>query len=440
MVDAGIHHHTQEGRTRIGSLPVPRSGGDGTLATLVYRSRATEALGWDELCALLHRARQRNRRESLTGLLVYDRGHFFQWLEGPAGALERIWDAVRRDPRHRDIERLGSPRLPMRLFADWEMRLAVRSPQAEAAGEDVLSADPELLRRLAGGELGGSEILAALASFSSTACADLACSGLASSHHQSVRRLCETVVCGLAGRQASARPPQPRLRAPLDEVGLDRFLDALLDTDDRGARSTLDTLQRAGFGCATLGAGLFEPAARRLGDRWQDDACSLASLALGTSRLVALLRSVLDAAPTGCGPCPLSVLVARVPGETDVLTPSLAATQLLPAGCALDCDFPEDADALAAAVGAAPRAVLMLTLDPLRGALRAGPEALAGLVARARAASTNPALAVLLCGRPVAEDPGLARRVGADAGVDRLSGLADTVRAAALCAGEAVEH
>jgi hypothetical protein len=440
MVDAGIHHHTQESRTRTRPVPSPRSSGDGGLATLVYRSRATEALGWDELDALLRRARERNRREGLTGLLVYDRGHFFQWLEGPAAALERVWEAVRRDPRHRDIERLGSPRLPMRLFADWEMRLAVRSPQAEAAGEDVLSADPELLRRLAGGELGGSEILAALASFSSTACADLACSGLASSHHQSVRRLCETVVRGLAGRQTAPRTPRPRVRAPVDEAGLEGFLDALLDRDDRAARGTVDSLRRAGFGCATLGAGLFEPAARRLGDRWQDDACSLAGLALGTSRLATLLRSVLDAAPTGCGPCPPSVLVARVPGETDVLAPSLAATQLLPAGCALDCDFPEDADALARAIGAAPRAVLVLTLDPVRGTLRAGHAALTALVARARAASTNPALAVLLCGRPVSEDPGLARRVGADAGVDHLADLADAVRAAALCAGEAVEH
>ena len=63
MVDAGIHHHTQESRTRTRPVPSPRSSGDGGLATLVYRSRATEALGWDELDALLRRARERNRRD-----------------------------------------------------------------------------------------------------------------------------------------------------------------------------------------------------------------------------------------------------------------------------------------------------------------------------------------------------------------------------------------
>lgn len=44
--------------------------------------------------------RQRNRRDDITGALLHDQGSLMQLLEGPAEQVTRLFDAIRRDPRH----------------------------------------------------------------------------------------------------------------------------------------------------------------------------------------------------------------------------------------------------------------------------------------------------------------------------------------------------
>ena len=96
------------------------------LSTLVYRSKATIPLTELELLYLLGQARGRNQAEMITGLLVYDRGLFYQWIEGPDPSMGKLWRAIKQDPRHRDIEILSEQQIPIRLFRDWHMQLAFR--------------------------------------------------------------------------------------------------------------------------------------------------------------------------------------------------------------------------------------------------------------------------------------------------------------------------
>mgnify|MGYP006156611073 CR=1 FL=1 len=105
------------------------------IAQLVYRSAAAGPMGHAELARLLEQARARNEAERLTGLLVYDQGRFVQWLEGPTTGVERIWDSIRRDSRHVEIERLHTPWHPERLFPEWRMQFGTRAdPQHPLAG------------------------------------------------------------------------------------------------------------------------------------------------------------------------------------------------------------------------------------------------------------------------------------------------------------------
>src|SRR5580704_14500916 len=72
-------------------------------STLVYRSRAVKAMSPGELRELTLAAQVRNRTESITGLLLYDRGTFFQWLEGPEQGLKRVLRSINTDARHEEI-------------------------------------------------------------------------------------------------------------------------------------------------------------------------------------------------------------------------------------------------------------------------------------------------------------------------------------------------
>src|SRR6476620_2945805 len=52
------------------------------LATIAYRSRAVKPFSEEQLHDLMVDAQVNNRKSGLTGLLIYDEGKFFQWIEG----------------------------------------------------------------------------------------------------------------------------------------------------------------------------------------------------------------------------------------------------------------------------------------------------------------------------------------------------------------------
>ena len=76
-------------------------------------------------------------------MLVYDEGNFFQWLEGPVLSVDKLWRSIQNDPRHRDVRVLGKHSIPVRLFGDWEMRLAYRTPQGDEEGEHTATIEHE---------------------------------------------------------------------------------------------------------------------------------------------------------------------------------------------------------------------------------------------------------------------------------------------------------
>lgn len=92
-----------------------------SLITLIYGSAAVEPFSEAELVALLEKAREKNRRLGITGMLLYRDGNFLQVLEGEAEAVDALLETIRRDPRHRGILVFLKRPLPQREFSDWEM-------------------------------------------------------------------------------------------------------------------------------------------------------------------------------------------------------------------------------------------------------------------------------------------------------------------------------
>jgi hypothetical protein len=91
------------------------------LERLVYTSRETEPLGTLSLFNLLNLSRQNNASRQITGHLLYADGVFTQCIEGPADAIDQLWQSLQRDTRHADLQVLSRGPVQERRFTDWSM-------------------------------------------------------------------------------------------------------------------------------------------------------------------------------------------------------------------------------------------------------------------------------------------------------------------------------
>lgn len=116
-----------------------------TMLQLIYIS-SVRAGGDDiDLPLLLARARARNSREQITGLLYFDGKRFLQALEGPVNAVEALFDDIKNDPRHCAVVVLARAMVNERRFGTWAM--ASRADMTDEAAIDRLIAS-----RLAGAD------------------------------------------------------------------------------------------------------------------------------------------------------------------------------------------------------------------------------------------------------------------------------------------------
>jgi hypothetical protein len=115
---------------------------------IVYRSRATSACSDTDLYYLLAQAQERNELADVSGLLLYDRGYFFQWIEGAEDDLAPIWASIQVDARHRDVNVLADQEIAERKFKDWSMRFAHRDAQHANVVHGFLNVAADFLGRL----------------------------------------------------------------------------------------------------------------------------------------------------------------------------------------------------------------------------------------------------------------------------------------------------
>lgn len=93
------------------------------LYQLIYVSKSTVRMSRFELKEILNVANQNNTNQGITGILVYDRGHFFQVLEGDYNDVESVFARIQMDKRHCRINRIISYYIQDRFFESWKMGL-----------------------------------------------------------------------------------------------------------------------------------------------------------------------------------------------------------------------------------------------------------------------------------------------------------------------------
>lgn len=91
------------------------------LHAIVYVSSAVWFLTEEELVALLNDAREDNRKHQITGVLLYCDGMFFQYIEGPAEHLDKIYAKIKKSSQHHGIIECHSGSVETRQFSEWYM-------------------------------------------------------------------------------------------------------------------------------------------------------------------------------------------------------------------------------------------------------------------------------------------------------------------------------
>lgn len=89
---------------------------------LSYISRSTDKLSNDELSALEDKSSFNNVKADITGFLVYDGSHFFQYIEGPKENIEKLFLKISSDPRHMSVTELSRGKVDERILPNWSMK------------------------------------------------------------------------------------------------------------------------------------------------------------------------------------------------------------------------------------------------------------------------------------------------------------------------------
>jgi len=92
------------------------------LATLAYASSALVPACSPEMLDIARVALRKNEQLGVSGALYFDGKRFFQVLEGEDTIIACLFDTIRADPRHTDVQLVYYRSLPERRFGDWSMK------------------------------------------------------------------------------------------------------------------------------------------------------------------------------------------------------------------------------------------------------------------------------------------------------------------------------
>lgn len=88
---------------------------------LIYTSRISPGTDSREIDSIICNARDYNPTVAITGLLMSNFEYFFQILEGPDLLVRMLYEKIRQDGRHTDINLVVEEAVNHRLFPDWSM-------------------------------------------------------------------------------------------------------------------------------------------------------------------------------------------------------------------------------------------------------------------------------------------------------------------------------
>lgn len=241
------------------------------------------------------------------------------------------------------------------------------------------------------------------------------CGGAAEHLAELIRTLQVDIVPRLV---AARRQTDPVLAEPLPPVAIGAHEVAALANlavmpSDSASRNHVTSLLERGVGPETLYLQLLAPAAQRLGELWEQDACDFTQVTVGLWRLQQIaheLGPLLQREPVPPVSPGRRVLLSPAPGEQHTFGIFMVSEFFLRAGW----------DVWGAPISSAADLLRLVReqwfdLIGLSSGSRKGVGQLASTIAAIRKASRNPRIAVMVGGPIFLADPQLVGAVGADA-------------------------
>jgi len=88
---------------------------------IVYFSSAKHPYSKEEIVAILNVSRRNNAQHGISGMLLYKDGNIMQVLEGEQDVVEKRFDVIQCDPRHKGVIVINRSEIPERQFGEWSM-------------------------------------------------------------------------------------------------------------------------------------------------------------------------------------------------------------------------------------------------------------------------------------------------------------------------------
>lgn len=91
------------------------------LYKLVYQSTANPNLTPKDISNILNTARDFNKKNNITGCLIFYNQKFLQILEGDKTTVEELYSRIKLDERHTEVKLLVDLFKRERIFNNWSM-------------------------------------------------------------------------------------------------------------------------------------------------------------------------------------------------------------------------------------------------------------------------------------------------------------------------------
>jgi hypothetical protein len=97
------------------------------LIRLLYISRAAVAMTTTVTGSILESARVHNRVAGISGVLCQGQGLYIQVLEGERSTVNRLFNTIIKDKRHKDVELVDIEEIQTRKYPKWSMAHVILS-------------------------------------------------------------------------------------------------------------------------------------------------------------------------------------------------------------------------------------------------------------------------------------------------------------------------
>ena len=91
------------------------------MINLVYKSTANTSLSQPQILDMLERYRESNKKNNITGSLLYYRGRFIQYIEGNRANVLNLFEKIKNDNLHSQVILLSTSDISTREFDAWDM-------------------------------------------------------------------------------------------------------------------------------------------------------------------------------------------------------------------------------------------------------------------------------------------------------------------------------